>query len=121
MKWLDRLGEKSKAKPKAKFKVEPTARDQALLAEVIATTCGQLMPATFDKMIKAERDETLKNLERAGAVIVAAIDKLESLVETKATSNGKDHHANKDCPDCHGTGTVTGKTGMSCRRCRPSA
>jgi hypothetical protein len=31
------------------------------------------MPATFDKMIKAERDETLKSLERAGAVIVAAI------------------------------------------------
>jgi len=103
---------KAKPKPKAEFKVRATVSDQTLLAEVIATTCGELMPATFSAMTKAERDETLKNLEDAMAVLVPAIDKLKSLIETKAIGNDKDHHANKDCPDCHGTGTITSaKTG----------
>jgi hypothetical protein len=79
--------------------------------------------------------EALAAVEKAAAAWVSLLGYLDGSVDTlmdppkraensantKAIGNGKNHHANKDCPECHGTGTITGKTGMTwdCWKCRP--
>src|SRR5262249_34537880 len=79
-----------------------------------------LKSSSFDSETKTEIHNAIALLIRKWREVQSTLERKDSDKPKATTTNGKGFTPDPNCPDCHGTGTIIGKTGMEwdCWKCR---